>query len=399
MLFAHMADCHIGGWRDPKMKDLPLNSFVYAVDLCIQKNVDFVLISGDLFNTSHPPIDSLKTVVKKLRELKENNISVYMVAGSHDFSATGKTIIDVLEEAALVINVVRGEIIDNKLTLKFTVDKKTKAKITGMLGKKGSLEKKYYQDLDFSSLENETGFKIFMFHTSITELKPKSLEKMESSPLSLLPKGFDYYAGGHVHIVEKKSFDKYKNVVYPGPIFPNSFRELETLKTGGFYIYNNGELTHEKISLLNVESFKFSAENKTPESLTLEILSSISKSDFAKTIVLLRVEGTLKSGKTTDIDFSKIFRTLYAKHAYFVMRNTSKLESKEFENIHVKEDSVEKIEDKLIDEHETKDSIFEDEKKIIRLLMKSLSNEKNEDEKTAEYEKRINDEISKIIDI
>lgn len=399
MKFAHMADCHIGGWHDPRMKDLPLNSFVEAIDRCIVKNVDFVLISGDLFNTSHPPIDSLKVAVKKLREIKEKNISVYIIAGSHDFSASGKTIIDVLEEAALVINVFRGTVEDEKLKLKFTIDKKTGAKITGMLGKKGSLEKKYYEDIDMKSLEFESGFKIFMFHTSITELKPKELERMESSPISLLPKGFDYYAGGHVHIIENKSLDGYKNVVYPGPIFPNSFKELETLRTGGFYIYEDGKITYEKISLLSLESFRFDANNKTPETITSEIIQAISKKEFNKTIVLLRIEGILKSGKTSDIDFSRIFKTLYAKYAYFVMRNTSKLESKEFEEIQVKEDSVEKIEEKLIDEHKTKNSIFEDEKKIIKLLMKSLSQEKNEDEKTAEYEKKINDEINKIVNI
>lgn len=395
MLFAHIADCHIGGWRDEKMKNLPLMAFVNAIDVCMQKKVDFVLISGDLFNTSHPPIDNLKIVVTKLRELKDIDIPVYMVAGSHDFSSSGKTMIDVLEEAALIKNVVKGSVEEGLLKLDFTIDKKTGAKITGMLGKKGSLEKKFYENLDLESLENEDGFKIFMFHTAISELKPKALDKMESEPVSILPRNFDYYAGGHVHIVEHKSFDNHKNVVYPGPLFPNNFRELELLNSGGFYIYNNGKIEYEKIIVYNSQSLTFDGNNKTPESITEEIIKEITSKDFDDTIVLIRVEGILKSGKPTDIDFSKIFRMLYEKNAYFVMKSTSRLSQVTFDDAQVKEDSVENIEEKILDEH--KSNVFD--KVTLKKLMKSLSIEKMEDEKIADYEKRMIEETNKILKI
>ncbi len=223
MKFAHLADCHIGAWRDPKLKELPMQAFEKAIEKCMEEKVDFVLISGDLFNTSLPGIEYLKRTVRKLKGLKQKNIETYVIAGSHDFSPSGKTILDVLEEAGLIHNVVKGSIENNKLRLRFTIDEKTKAKITGMLGKKGMLERSYYESLDKTNLEKESGFKIFMFHSAISELKPKELEKMDSSPISFLPKGFDYYAGGHVHIVKDISLEGYKNVVYPGPLFPNNF--------------------------------------------------------------------------------------------------------------------------------------------------------------------------------
>lgn len=399
MKFAHLADCHIGGWRDPKMKELPLLAFVKAIDKCIEKEMDFVLIAGDLFNTSHPAIDDLKTVVSKLKELKDNNISTYMIAGSHDFSATGKTMLDVLEEAGLIINVTRGEVADSKLKLKFTTDIKTGAKITGMLGKKGMLEKKFYDTLDRKSIEDEDGFKIFMFHTSITELKPKSLEKMDSNPVSLLPRGFDYYAGGHIHIIEKRDFEQHKNVVYPGPIFPNNFRELEQLKSGGFYIYHDEKISYEKISLYNVENFSFNADNKTPEALTREIIDKVSNKEFVSTIILIRAYGTLKSGKISDIDFRKIIDLLYDKGAYFVMRNTAKLSTKEFEEINIVEDSIDMIEQKVIDEHASQNKLFENEKDMIKNLMKALSESRGEDEKVMDYKRRIKNELNKILGV
>ena len=183
------------------MRDLSTQAFLKAIAQCLEQEVDFILFSGDLFNTSLPPLDTLKIVTKSLKELQEKNIPIYAIAGSHDFSPSGKTMLDVLENAGLLINVCKGGVDEqNNLHLKFTINPKTKTKITGMLGKKGLLDKVYYQNLSLSDLEQESGYKIFLFHTTLSELKPKHLEKMESQPLSFLPQNFNYYAGGHVHL-------------------------------------------------------------------------------------------------------------------------------------------------------------------------------------------------------
>ena len=399
MKFIHIADCHIGGWRDPKMKDLPVKSFINVVDKSLEYKIDFMLISGDFFNSSHPTIDDLKTVVTNLKRLKDNDISVYIIAGSHDFSATGKTMLDVLEEAGLVINVVKGEVVESKLRLKFTVNNKTNTKITGMIGKKGSLETKYYDSIDKSSLENEAGFKIFMFHTAITELKPKHLEKMDSSPISLLPKSFDYYAGGHVHIVEQKTLEGYNNIIYPGPLFPNNFRELEELGCGGYYLYQDGKISYEKIELISIEKISFDATHKTPETYFKDITDEIRKKEFEGKIVLMRFEGELKDGKPSDIDFNTILKHVYGKGAYFVMRNTSKLKLTDFEDIQIVEDSVDKIEEKLINEHKGQINIFDDEKKVISELIHALAIERGEDEKVNDYETKVFSEVDRILDL
>ncbi len=168
MKYAHFADLHLGSWRDPKMRDLSTQAFLKGMDECIENNVDFILFAGDLFNTSLPSLDSLKIVTKKLKELKDQNIPVYIIAGSHDFSPTGRTMIDVLENAGLLKNVCRGRINQEtkKLHLKFTTDEKTGVKITGILGRKGMLDQAYYETLAREHLEQEPGYKIFMFHTA-----------------------------------------------------------------------------------------------------------------------------------------------------------------------------------------------------------------------------------------
>src|SRR3989338_4360210 len=257
MKFAHLADCHIGGWKDIQLKELSIIAFENAVDTCIKENVAFVLIAGDLFNTSLPNIELIKRTAEILSRLKENEIEAYIIPGSHDFSPSGKTMIDVLEHAGLMINVMK--IKDNKLT--FTYDK-TGVKIAGLVGLRNSLDKHYYESLDFSNLENEEGFKIFMLHNTINEIKPKNMEKVEGMNLSLLPGNFDYYAAGHVHFVREIEHGSGK-LVYPGPLFPNNFKEMEELGKGGFYIYNNGNLKFVEVKLKEVLSVHVNAEGKS----------------------------------------------------------------------------------------------------------------------------------------
>ena len=401
MKFAHVADCHIGSWRDPKLRESSTKAFVKTIEKIKDEAVDFVLIAGDLFNTSHPPVDSLRIVVGKLKELKDSNIPVYIIAGSHDFSPSGKTMLDVLESAGFVVNVAkRDDSDDNKLHLKFTVDEKTNAKITGMIGKKGGLERSYYESLVRDPLEKEKGYKIFMFHTALTEIKPKELEKMDSAPVSFLPKGFDYYAGGHVHIVDNKSLDGYKTIVFPGPLFPNSFSEIEKLQNGGFYIVNNDETRYEPVVVNSVFSIKIDCNQKNPEEVEQDVLKELKNKEFLNTIVTIRLFGQLKTGRPSDVNYKTIFKKFYDKGAFFVMKNTNKLTSREFEEIKVDTGSVDDIEEKLIAENSGQSGAFEPEKekKIIKELMHALSSEKMEGENSADFEKRLKQNMNKILE-
>ena len=399
MKFAHLADCHIGGWRDPKLKNIGARAFEKAIDSCIEKSVDFVLISGDLFNTSLPSVDGLKTVVKKLKELKDKKVGVYIIAGSHDFSPSGKTMLDVLESAGLFINVAKGEEIEGKLRLNFTVDSKTGAKITGLLGKRGGLEKSYYEELLKEELEKEEGYKIFLFHSLLSELKPKELEKVDSQPLSLLPKNFNYYAGGHPHIVKDASIEGYGRIAYPGPLFPNNFRELEELGNGGFYIVDDDKVEFEPVQIYNTSHIKVDANHKTSDQVRDEIMEQIKGKEFNDTIVTIRVSGVLESGKPSDIKFKDIFEKLYEKSAYFVMKNTHALVSKEFEEIKIDAHNVEDMEERIIKEHIGQIKVDVDEVKVTKELMHILSVSRDEGEKVADFENRVKGEMEKVLEL
>ncbi len=402
--FAHLADCHIGSWRDPKLRDFSLKAFKKAIDVSIEKKADFILIAGDLFNTSLPTVDNLKHVVRILRHLHKQSIPVYIIAGSHDYSPSGRTILDVLEEAGLANNVFKGEILGEQLKLNFTVDKKTGAKLTGILGRKGTLEKSYYRDLTRDNLENEPGYKIFMLHSAITELKPQYLSDMDSSPISFLPKNFNYYAAGHVHIVKEYHDDVYSSVVYPGPIYPNSFSELEKLGKGGFYFVTveDDKTTQEFIPIIfnPIESINMDCNNLSPEQVKQKLFAMMEKKEYYDSIILLRLHGILSSGIASDIPFKEIIESFYTKGAYFVMKNTFKLSSKEFEHIQIHSSSQEDIESSMIDEHLGKFPFRHnaiDEKSLVLSLLQSLSKEKLEGERVADFESRVKDDFSNLL--
>jgi DNA repair protein SbcD/Mre11 len=395
MKFAHMADLHLGGWRDPELEEMSRKAFARAVDICISEKPDFVIISGDFFDSSMPPFDVLDFITKKLQELKKAGIRVYSIAGSHDYSPSGKTILKVLENAELIWNVAKGEEKDGKLHLKFTEDP-SGAKLTGIYGRKGSLDEEYYKSLD-RSIESETGYKIFLFHSGIRDFLPGYLKESDAMPLSLLPKGFDYYAGGHIHHRSEHDYGKGK-VVIPGALFPANFQELERFGSGGFYMVEDGIAAYREIREANVVSIIVDAENKTAAELELGLEKEISKANCRGSIVLIRASGTLKEGKPSDIRFRALLEKALAEGAAVVKRNTNALSSKEYEEISVASDTIENLEEKLISEQAGQGGM-KDEKGLIEKLIKILDTEKLEGETATSFEQRIFSEVDSGTDL
>ena len=99
MKFAHITDCHLGGWRQPELQQLNTEHFREAIDSCIEEQVEFILFTGDLFDSAFPPIETLKETFSDFKKIKDAGIKSYLIAGSHDYSVSGKTFLDVLEKA------------------------------------------------------------------------------------------------------------------------------------------------------------------------------------------------------------------------------------------------------------------------------------------------------------
>ncbi len=383
--FAHIADVHLGGWKQQPLQDLNLESFKKAVEICIKEKVEFVVIAGDLFDTAFPPIDVLKESFAEFRKLKEAGIPCFLIAGSHDYSVSGKTFLDVLEKAGFCKNVAVFEEKNDRIILNPTIHKGVA--LYGYPGKTSGLE---VGDLRRVQFDEAPGlFKIFLLHTTID--KAKGNLPIDALEVSKVPKA-DYYALGHLHI----DF-QYENFVYPGPIFPNNFQELEDLQHGRFYIVDSSlEKPLKRIDLKIKDIASFDIELRNAIRATEQILGELEKQNLEDKIVLLRIHGVLESGKHSDIKFARIEETAKKKGAFFLLRNTHDLKTKEAE-IATEIPETENIEEESIKKYsEQNPAAFN---KFIPQIMNALSTEKQEGETTESFTNRLLDETKKIFAI
>ena len=379
MKFAHLGDCHLGGWRHPELKDLNFKSFQTALERCIKEKVDFVLITGDLFDSAYPPIDTLKETFREFRRLKEANIPVFLIAGSHDYSVSGKTFLDVLEKAGFCKNVAQFEDRNGKIILEPTIYKNIA--IYGYPGKKSALE---VEEIERIKLQDSPLFKILMLHTAIRDAVGSLPIKAVNQ--NTLPK-VDYLALSHLHINYNK-----EGRVYSGPIFPNNLSELEELKGGSFYIFDNGKIKREEIKLKEV--LVFSLEIKNALTATELILEDLEKENVKDKIVILKLYGALEKGKSSDIDFTKIESYLKNRGSFIFLKSTTKLFLSESE---IKMDFLDtgSLESEIIKKFE--ESNPNKFNLLIPQLIKTLQMDKSEDEKSSVFEERLISESKRML--
>ena len=292
---------------------------------------------------------------------------------------------DVLEKAGFCKNVTDFEEKEEKIILNPTIFEDIA--IYGYPGKKTGLD---VPDLKKIELKECPLFKILMLHTTIEQVKGNlPIDAVDTNKLPFA----NYYALGHIHVIYNKD-----NFVYPGPLFPNNFAELETLKHGTFNMVDTGttnsDITIKKIELKlkGVEPVTFEITDAT--TATEEIILELERRDLNDKIILLRIRGNLENSKNSDIDFKKIFDFTKNKGAYFMLRNVHDLKTKEAV-LEVEIENPENIEEETIKSYSEKNpSEFNN---TVFQLINSLSVEKQEGETSESFSNRILDDSKKIL--
>lgn len=433
MKFAHFSDLHLGFQKEKALQAMEQRVFESSLDDCISRGVDFILICGDMFHVNIPEMRVQKYAFAKLRQVHEAGIPVYVVYGSHDFSPTFTSVIDLLVETGYIIKAqnVRDSA-EGRISLEFVTDEKTGVKLTGFSGLAASRDLTYYEDLDRKELESEPGFKIFLFHGSISEMR--GAEDLEGThmPVSLMPKGFDYYAGGHVHKYAHGMFDAHPNVVYPGTPFAGFPGDLEENARGikrGYVLVefesgdgssggnndgdassnNDGGSRITSIRLIEVPSCRYElleidANHRRSTDVSLEISERTKNIDPTETVVILKVKGMLSEGKTTDIDFRGIADDLRKKDAIDVKISRGQLSSAEYVITKSKGETGEEIITNTFYENIGEvDSLEELTGKqgadIAKRLFEDLRKPSLPNESLAVYAKRITDDALKTLEL
>jgi len=409
--FSHITDCHLGSWRNPKLRDLNIQAFERSILISIKEQVDFILITGDFFDVNIPQLAPVKKAVEIMKHARDSGIPIYMIYGSHDFNTANISMIDILHSAELFIKPTEFEFNTDSIILKFFVDEKTGAKITGISGRKVGLDKEIYERLDKQKLESEDGFKIFLLHKGIQEILPLNLQFRDSIPISLIPKGFDYYGGGHIHKRVEKKMDS-SIIAYPGPLFGSTFQDLEETAKGetrGFYIISfDKQIIDCKFIEINVAEILYKeivSQKWNSERLKNEITRNISELEVKDKVVLIKVKGKLL-GKRSNIDFGKFSLDISERGALLSFININTLSTDETSSVAVQSNNKLDIEREIFHEsiknfqtestlsHKLKTQINSKltgkaGENISISLLDVLRNEKLENENASTYDDRI----------
>lgn len=338
MKFAHISDVHLGFQKDPALQDVEQRVFEDALDRCISMGVDFVLMPGDIFHVNIPEMRVQKYAFTKFRQVHEAGIPVYVVYGSHDFSPVSNSVIDLLEAAGYIIKVTQATSNDDgTISLDFISDARTGAKITGLSGLKTGNDREHYERLNRAPLESEPGFKIFLFHGGIAEMKDDAANEGEMMPMSLLPKGFSYYAGGHMHRCSKREFEGYRHVVYPGTPFAGYHSDLEQNARGqarGFFIveFEDDVKSIDFVPLENTryELVEVNAKGKSAESVNQALHQKVAGISPEDKVVIVKITGEMTHGKTAEINISAARLSLTQRGSIVSLVNKNQLKSKEY---------------------------------------------------------------------
>ena len=302
MKFVHVTDTHLGR-KDRNLEERRhdyYSVFKQVVDYVIENNIDFVLHTGDLFDKARPSVETLVFTVKQLERLKERGIPVFLVPGSHDVGV-GETIISLFDELGLIKDISdrryfkeeNGNIIlDGELYKDVFV--------CGVIGKRAHIEDIYRQ---LKPVEKGK-YRIFAFHHIVSDV----IEKFADIPTSLLPKNFDYYAGGHWHGFFEM---KYNNgiIIYPGSTEYNDLKEIESGQERLFCVVDTETNSVEKVRLKTRKHIvhKINCDGLDAHEVSNTCIEYLEKKEVAKdAILIIKLCGVLSKGTKAEINRNKI---------------------------------------------------------------------------------------------
>ena len=222
MKFAHLADTHLG-YRQyglyEREKDF-YEVFDKIIDKIIEEDVDFVIHSGDLFETATPSPMALLTFQKGLLKLKGVGIPMYAIAGNHDVVMRKGSI-----PPQVIFKKMGLKVISNINPIYMHDD----VFIAGLPYFPASHErtlKSKLAELSEKAAHHEKS--ILVLHQGIDKYFGYNYEL----EIGDIPDNFDYYALGHIH---KYVNDKFGNgrLVYPGSTEIWKTSELEDYAENG----------------------------------------------------------------------------------------------------------------------------------------------------------------------
>lgn len=213
--FVHAADIHLDSplrgldnymgdgedGRVSRVRDATRKALGNLVDLCIEKEADFLVISGDLYDGAWKSVETGYCFAREIGRLteRERPIPVYVIKGNHDAES----------------------VLTRKLKIKHLhvlghegPESMEVAGTSAVIHGQSFATRHVKEDLSRNYPKPRPGrFNIGLLHTSATG-RPGHDPYAPCDPEDLKRKGYDYWALGHVHKREVLCEDPY--ILFPG---------------------------------------------------------------------------------------------------------------------------------------------------------------------------------------
>ena len=232
--FIHAADLHLDtpfkGLEQTskqlaeKLREAPFESFARIVDTAIDKKVDFVLLSGDLYNTKRVNIKAQSLFIEQLNRLNKVEIPVYLIRGNHDY---------ITEEAKTLalpfpdnVHTFGADVETHILNTK----NNERVAISGFSYDSQWVTERKIQD--YPTKRPDVNLHIGMLHGDIETSLTREANYAPFTVRELREKNLDYWALGHIH--QRQQLSEEPLAHYPGNI--QGLHKNETDEKGCLFV-------------------------------------------------------------------------------------------------------------------------------------------------------------------
>ena len=288
MKILHLADTHIGYSAYNKLDENGINqresdvcdAFSQVVDYAIEKKVDLVLHSGDLFDTVRPSNRAISFAVGQLLRLSNAGIPTVIISGNHETPR--------LRETGSVFKVF--EHIDN-LYLAYTGKSQTfKFGDLKVHALPHCADKELFEtELDAMKSDKKFKHNVAMLHSAVSGLAVFRMNEFNElmATDSQLDRGWDYVALGHYH----EHIEVGLNIVYAGSTERFGFGQVGQPK--GFVILDL-EKKKWKFHEINIRPMldlkTIDCNGKKANDISNVIQKNIEKADLENAIVRQKLQ-------------------------------------------------------------------------------------------------------------
>ncbi len=318
------SDTHLGFGEGSERAEDSFLALSQALEIFKEKNVDFILLGGDVFDSVEPSHDSLYNAIKCLSFLKScrcdiaasvekqgekkdfrfSSVPIFAIHGNHEYLGKDrKSALDVLSQAGFLFYFHASKIVVSKGN--------EKAAVFGL----GAVPEKFALEVfsRWNPLPEKDCCNILLLHQGFKEFMAVDDEMVATLSLENLPKGFDLIVNGHLHWanVQDLGFGKF---LLAGSTIPTSIKSLEAKSKKGVFVFDTNSKSLDFFAFPRQRSVfyhKLSFEEADNVSVVSGCVSAIEQdllvSGELKPLIRIVLNGSLKKGlSNSDISLLEV---------------------------------------------------------------------------------------------